>query len=85
MRLRCEGEHRLAALPDNDRTWFSVGAQWKPTPESTFDFGLAYLYVPDTNIDNNQLSANPAQNRGRVIGEYRSNVWLLGVQYSMAF
>ena len=76
---------RLVALPDNDRTWLALGAQWRPSAETRLDVGLAYLYVPDTKIDNDQLSANPAQNRGRVVGEYKSSVWLLGVQYSMAF
>jgi long-chain fatty acid transport protein len=78
-------ERRLVALPDNNRTWLTVGAQWKPSAASTLDFGLAYLHIPDTDIDNNQLDANPALNRGHVSGEYKSKVWLLGVQYSMAF
>ncbi|NLD68275.1 MAG: transporter [Limnobacter sp.] len=76
---------RLVALPDDDRTWLSLGAQWRPSRDARLDVGLAYLYVPDTKIDNDQLSADPARNRGRVTGEYRSKVWLLGVQYSMAF
>lgn len=46
---------------------------------------VAYLYLPDAGIDNNQLSADPGQNRGRVTGEYKSNVWILGVQYSASF
>ncbi|MFP5405747.1 MAG: OmpP1/FadL family transporter, partial [Gammaproteobacteria bacterium] len=78
-------DRRLTALPDNNRTWLTVGAQWKPTPASALDFGVAYLFVPDTSIDNNQLSADPAQNRGRVTGEYKSSVWILGAQYSMSF
>ena len=43
------------------------------------------MNVSDTKIDNNQSSLNPLQNRGRVTGEYESNVWILGAQYSMAF
>ena len=76
---------RLVSLPDNDRTWFSAGAQWTPSKGSTVDFGVAYLYLKDTAIDNNQLSANPLQNRGRVTGTYNDSAWILGVQYSMAF
>ncbi len=78
-------ERRLVSLPDNDRTWFSFGGQWKVSKANTLDLGAAYLYVPKTKIDNNQLSANPALNRGRVTGEYTSSVWILGAQYSMAF
>ncbi|MBS1191694.1 MAG: Membrane protein involved in aromatic hydrocarbon degradation [Rhodocyclaceae bacterium] len=72
---------RLVSLPDNDRTWLSVGAQWKPAKDSTLDFGFAYLFVKDARIDNNQT----AQGRGRVTGSYDDSAWLLGAQYSMAF
>ncbi|MDT3672308.1 MAG: outer membrane protein transport protein [Aromatoleum sp.] len=78
-------QRRLVALPDQDRTWFTFGGQWKTTKTTTLDLGAAYLYVRDTKIDNNQSSLNPLQNRGRVTGKYDSNVWLLGAQYSMAF
>lgn len=74
-------ERRLTALPDNDRTWFTVGGQWKLAKGSTVDLGAAYIYVPKTKIDNNQA----ADGRGRVTGEYDSSVWILGAQYSLAF
>jgi long-chain fatty acid transport protein len=77
--------HRLVSLPDANRTWFSVGGQWQATKASAVDLGLAYIFVPDTKIDNDQTSANPLANRGRVTGEYDSSVWLFGAQYSMAF
>jgi long-chain fatty acid transport protein len=76
---------RLVSLPDNDRTWFSAGAQWTPSKGSTLDFGVSYLYLKDATIDNNQTNVNPSQNRGRVTGTYNDSAWLLGVQYSMAF
>jgi long-chain fatty acid transport protein len=76
---------RLASLPDNDRTWFSVGTQWKPAKEQTLELGLAYLYIRDTNINSNQTTANPVTNHGTLIGDYNSSVWILGAQYSVAF
>jgi long-chain fatty acid transport protein len=72
---------RLVSLPDNDRTWFSFGTQWVPTKGSTVDLGISYLLVPDAAIDNNQS----AQGRGRVVGSYSNNAWILGAQYSHAF
>ena len=48
---------RLVSLPDNDRTWFSVGAQWKPSKTLTLDAGATYLYVKDASIDNNQATS----------------------------
>ena len=87
---------RLVSLPDNDRTWFSLGAQWKPTKEATLDFGAAYLYIKNANIHNDQ-SASPsaptaaavalalASNRGTVDGTYKDSCWIFGLQYSQAF
>jgi long-chain fatty acid transport protein len=78
-------DHRLVSLPDNDRTWFSLGLQWKPTKSTTVDLGGAYLYVKDANIHNDQRSTNPALNRGLVSGTYSDSAWLLGTQVSVAF
>jgi long-chain fatty acid transport protein len=78
-------ERRLVALPDNNRTWVTLGMQWKPNRASALDVGLAYIHLPNTRIDSNQVDANPALNRGRVTGEYDSSGLLLGVQYSAAF
>lgn len=72
---------RLVSLPDSNRTWYSFGGQWQPDGASRVDLGVAYLFIPDTKINNNQL----ALGRGRVTGSYDSSVWIFGAQYSMAF
>lgn len=74
---------RLTSLPDNDRVWLSFGAQWLPSKASRLDLGVAYLYVRDSKIDNNQNGGTIP--RGRVTGEYEGNIWVLGGQYSLAF
>lgn len=73
--------HRLTSLPDNDRTWISAGMQWKPSANSALDLGVAYLYVPDSKINNNQL----ATGGGWVKGTYEDSAWLIGAQYSLSF
>jgi long-chain fatty acid transport protein len=72
---------RLTSLPDNDRIWLSTGAQWKVSSNSTLDFGLAYLYLRDADIDNDQTAAG----RGRVRGTYEDSGWIMGAQYSFSF
>lgn len=72
---------RLVSLPDNDRVWFSTGVQWKPTKTSAVDVGAAYLYLPSATIHDDQRSSGA----GLVDGEYKGNVWVFGVQYSIAF
>lgn len=77
---------RLASLPDNDRTWFSIGAQWKPAKDQAVDVGFAYLLVPDAKINNNQNNAsNPSANRGDLVGTYKDSAYILGAQYSIKF
>lgn len=76
-----DAAHRLTSLPDNDRTWFSLGAQWKPTKTTALDLGMAYLYVKDAPINNNLN----AEGKGTVTGTYKDSAWLFGAQYSMSF
>ena len=79
-------EHRLVSLPDNDRTWFSIGAQWKPSKQTAVDFGAAYLYVKDAKIHNNQgTTPGTSAMRGLVDGTFKDNAWILGAQYSQSF
>lgn len=71
----------LVSLPDANRTWLTLGAQWRPTNDDRVDFGLARIFIKDADIDSDQTAAG----RGRVTGTYESKLWLLGVQYSRAF
>ncbi|MEO8410415.1 MAG: outer membrane protein transport protein [Propionivibrio sp.] len=72
---------RLTSMPDNDRIWFSLGAQWTPSKASALDLGLTYIAIRDSKIDNNQV----ATGRGRVTGDYTADIWIVGAQYSMSF
>lgn len=74
-------DKRLTSLPDNDRVWFSLGAQWAPSKASRLDLGASYIYVRDSKIDNNQT----ADARGLVVGDYEGSIWVFGAQYSMSF
>jgi long-chain fatty acid transport protein len=74
-------DSRLVSLPDNNRFWFSLGAQWLPMKGSTLDVGASYLYIKDTSIHNSQVSFG----RGLVDGTYSGSIWILGAQYSMNF
>ena len=78
---------RLTSLPDNNRTWFSTGAQWKLAKEQSLDVGIAYLYLKDAQINNNQGTVPSATlpMRGLVNGSYSDSAWILGAQYSLAF
>lgn len=74
-------ETRLTSLPDNNRVWLSFGAQWAIDKASRLDMGLTYIFLKDSQINNNQTAAG----RGTVTGDYSASLWILGGQYSMAF
>lgn len=74
---------RLVSLPDNDRVWLSVGAQWAIDKASKLDLGLSYIYIRDSKIDNDQSAA--PNYRGRVTGDYSGDIVIFGAQYSLAF
>ena len=41
---------RTPRVPDNDRTWLTFGATYQHTPEISFDFGYAHLFVDDPKL-----------------------------------
>ncbi|MGB5442171.1 MAG: outer membrane protein transport protein, partial [Gammaproteobacteria bacterium] len=50
---------RTPRVPDNDRTWLTFGATWKYTPEISFDFGYAHLFVDDPKLSGSPDAHDP--------------------------
>jgi long-chain fatty acid transport protein len=73
---------RTPRLPDNNRTWLAVGAQYKFNPNWALDLAYSYIWVQTPNI--NQNEGNTAA-YGLVSGSYKSNVNLLGAQVTYTF
>lgn len=72
-----DGE-RTAQLPDNHRISFSIGGQYKLSQSAALDFGYAYQWVKDAEIDQT-AGAN------RLKGDYDASGHVLGVQYTQSF
>ena len=80
--------YRIARLPDSDRTWLSLGGQYKPGKDSAFDFGYAHLFMKDAALNMNglpALSAAQTAGRGALVGSYSNKVDILSVQYTHSF
>jgi long-chain fatty acid transport protein len=73
---------RTPRLPDEDRTWLSVGAQYRVSRNGTLDFGYAHLFVKDASI--NQSAGSPLTS-GTLRGYFENSVDILGIQYSHTF
>jgi long-chain fatty acid transport protein len=69
-------------LPDNNRTWFSIGAQYKPAPQWAIDF--AYTYVAISKPDINQ-NGGSTPSFGLINGNYSTNVNLAALQVTYTF
>ena len=72
--------YRTARIPDNDRTWLSVGAQYKSSKESAVDFGYAHLFVKDSTIADRQGAG-----KADLVGTYKNSVDIFSVQYTHNF
>lgn len=90
--------NRTPSIPDGDRSWLSAGLNWKFDNKRSVDFALSYIHVAPGEIysyDNGgQLNAvgsavcNPAANTSScatVVGRYKVNSALIGIQYNHKF
>ena len=73
--------YRTARIPDNNRTWLSLGGQYKFTQASALDFGYAHLIVSDASINKD----GTATASGNLVGTYKNSVDILSVQYTYSF
>lgn len=75
--------HRSAAIPDTDRTWYSLGATYKFTPNLSVDLGYAYLKGKKVHFKEAQEAAN-----GQIIttanytSQAHANLYGLNLNYS---
>lgn len=78
-----------AALPNGDRYWFSLGANYKITPRSSIDFAYTYVLYHDVSIaykDGCSPSSSTCTGNGEyTVGSYRANMQMVGLQYNYAF
>ena len=73
---------RTPRLPDENRTWLAIGAQYKFSPQLVFDAGFSYIWISDASIDTN--AGSTAQN-GLLRGKYDSDVTIFSVQAMYRF
>jgi long-chain fatty acid transport protein len=81
---------RSPRVPDADRTWIALGAQYRLNKQAAVDFGFAHLFVKDAGVNlcsAPQAAANPAACAGKnnLVGNYQNDVNILGVQFRYAF
>ncbi len=72
---------RTPRIPDTNRTWLSLGANYRCTPESHVDIGYSHIFVKDATLSQGAVGT-PA---GNLVGNYNNDINILSLQYTHTF
>ena len=80
---------RSPRVPDNDRTWLTLGMTYRHSPSLTFDLGYAHIFVEDPELknvsDNHDPTAGQTTGSHLLSGEYDASVDIIGAQVNWKF
>jgi len=79
---------RTPRIPDQNRTWLALGAQYRISQAGAIDIGYAHLFVRDASINLSgppALSAPLVAGRGALRGDFDGHVDILSIQYRHSF
>ena len=78
-------EFRTPRLPEANRTWYALGAQWRATPRLAIDVGAAY--IRGDNVSSSLVSQETATSlpRGSLVGSYDASAVVVGAQARVSF
>jgi long-chain fatty acid transport protein len=79
---------RPAIVPDANRTWLALGANYKLNKQLSFDLGYAHLFVDNPKInstDSYDPSIGQTTGAHRVTGKYDASVDILSAQANWKF
>jgi long-chain fatty acid transport protein len=81
-----DDQNRTVRLPDNDRYWVALGAQYKFGKGGAIDIGYAHLFVPTPSINQTRQAAlGPLTVTNNIQGDYDNSVDIIGVQLTWTF
>ncbi|AXI82839.1 outer membrane protein transport protein [Xylella taiwanensis] len=72
-------KYRGVRVPDNSRTWFSLGLTWKPSKQTDFNIGYAHLFISNPTVA--QISSTGST----LAGDYNVNADLLSASINYKF
>ncbi|BCL75501.1 putative outer membrane protein [Jeongeupia sp. HS-3] len=78
---------RIAALPDNNRIWYSIGANYAFSKNMSVDVAYTYVDIQDANMNNKECSAaNGCTGSGTTTkANFKSYANILGAQLNYRF
>jgi long-chain fatty acid transport protein len=79
-----DDDNRTVRLPDTDRYWLSLGAQYKFGKASALDFGYTHIFTSDADINRTRAQFGTPLST-TITGEYESSIDIVGVQLTWTF
>jgi long-chain fatty acid transport protein len=76
---------RTPRTPDEDRTWFAVGAGYQHSGDLSFDLAFVHIKIDDASINKIAAPGNENQFRGNLTANYEADVNILSAQARWAF
>ncbi len=75
---------RTPRVPDEDRTWISIGARYQVASGATLDFGYTHIFFKDASLSLTTADTNNNL-RGNLSGSYTVSADILAVHYNQNF
>jgi long-chain fatty acid transport protein len=79
-----DDDNRTVRLPDTDRYWLSLGAQYKFGKNNALDFGYTHLFTSDADINRTRAQFGTSLST-TITGEYESSIDVFGIQLTWTF
>ncbi len=76
---------RTPRVPDNDRTWLSIGASFEPTPNLTLSGSYVHIFVDDGTINLEATPGGENESRGNLRADTSASVDIIALQASYRF
>ncbi len=75
---------RTARIPDSNRVWLGIGAQYRLNACMVLDAGYGHLFFKKARLDEVAplLSTGRPASDARLVGKYKTNVNLFGLQFT---
>jgi long-chain fatty acid transport protein len=76
---------RTPRLPDEDRTWLAVGADYQYREDLSLGIALVRIDLDDASVNKTATPTNENVARGNLTAEYEADVYILSAQARWAF
>jgi long-chain fatty acid transport protein len=76
---------RTPRLPDEDRTWLAVGADYQFREDLSLGIALVRIELDDASVSKTATPTNENVARGNLTAEYEADVYILSAQARWAF